>query len=105
MGAALLAVGRDGNVAVAFDLEDSGPLAGRLERVRQFYDLGVRTMLPSYNNRNAAGGGCLDEVDEGLTAYGRALAGSAQSADADRVAPVGVGYAFAASPCSLLSRG
>ncbi|MFF5443214.1 dipeptidase [Streptomyces achromogenes] len=64
---------RDGSVAVAFDLEDSGPLEGRLECVRQFYDLGVRTMLPSYNNRNAAGGGCLDAVDEGLTAYGRAL--------------------------------
>ncbi|CAL9280083.1 hypothetical protein SUDANB180_07364 [Streptomyces sp. enrichment culture] len=67
------AAGREGSVAVAFDLEDSGPLAGRLERVRQFYELGVRTMLPSYNNRNAAGGGCLDAVDEGLTAYGRAL--------------------------------
>ncbi|MFE0423357.1 dipeptidase [Streptomyces sp. NPDC058953] len=62
-----------GDVAVAFDLEDSGPLEGRLDRVRHFYDLGVRTMLPSYNTRNAAGGGCLDEVDEGLTAYGRAL--------------------------------
>ncbi|MFH9403936.1 dipeptidase [Streptomyces sp. NPDC017638] len=67
------AAAREGNVAVAFDLEDCGPLAGRLDRVRRFYDLGVRTMLPSYNNRNAAGGGCLDEVDEGLTAYGRAL--------------------------------
>ncbi|MGW6054184.1 dipeptidase [Streptomyces sp. NPDC055189] len=64
-----------GEVAVAFDLEDSGPLEGQLDRVRQFYDLGVRTMLPSYNNRNAAGGGCLDQVDEGLTAYGRALIG------------------------------
>ncbi|MEO3755579.1 membrane dipeptidase [Streptomyces sp. B6B3] len=64
---------RAGDVAVAFDLEDSGPLGGRLDRVREFYDLGVRTMLPSYNTRNAAGGGCLDEVDEGLTAYGRAL--------------------------------
>jgi membrane dipeptidase len=67
------AAGREGDVAVAFDLEDSGPLAGRLDRVRRFYDLGVRTMLPTYNNRNAAGGGCLDEADEGLTAYGRAL--------------------------------
>ncbi|WP_328474973.1 dipeptidase [Actinoplanes sp. NBC_00393] len=62
-----------GRVAVAFDLEDSGPLDGRLDRVREFYDLGVRTMLPTYNNRNAAGGGCLDETDEGLTRYGRAL--------------------------------
>ncbi|WP_258534390.1 membrane dipeptidase [Streptomyces sp. PT12] len=30
-------------------------------------------MLPSYNTRSAAGGGCLDDVDEGLTACGRAL--------------------------------
>jgi microsomal dipeptidase-like Zn-dependent dipeptidase len=62
-----------GGVAVAFDLEDCAPLEGRLDRVRQFYDLGVRTMLPTYNQRNAAGCGCLDEVDDGLTAYGRAL--------------------------------
>ena len=67
------AAARAGEVAVAFDLEDSGPLEGELDRVRLFHDLGVRTMLPSYNTRNAAGGGCLDEVDEGLTAYGRAL--------------------------------
>ncbi|GGN85711.1 hypothetical protein GCM10010112_66430 [Actinoplanes lobatus] len=73
-GLADLDTARDtGRVAVAFDLEDSGPLDGRLDRVREFYDLGVRTMLPSYNNRNAAGGGCLDETDEGLTAYGRDL--------------------------------
>lgn len=67
------AAGRAREVSVAFDLEDSGPLEGELDRVRHFYDLGVRTMLPSYNTRNAAGGGCLDEVDEGLTTYGRAL--------------------------------
>jgi len=62
-----------GQVAVAFDLEDSGPLEGRLERVKEFYDLGVRTLLPTYNVRNAAGSGCMDAVDEGLTTYGRAL--------------------------------
>lgn len=60
-------------VAVGFDLEDSGPLDGRLERVREFYGLGVRTMLPTYNHRNAAGGGCLDSTDEGLTSYGKEL--------------------------------
>ncbi|MEV6304206.1 membrane dipeptidase [Actinoplanes sp. NPDC051861] len=60
-------------VNVAFDLEDSGPLEGRLDRVREFYDLGVRTMLPAYNHRNAAGGGCLDATDDGLTAYGKDL--------------------------------
>ncbi|GAA0919306.1 dipeptidase [Virgisporangium ochraceum] len=63
----------DSAVTVAFDLEDSGPLGGDPGRVREFYDLGVRTMLPTYNYRNAAGSGCLDDTDGGLTAYGRDL--------------------------------
>jgi membrane dipeptidase len=58
---------------VAFDLEDSAPLEGDTDRIRHFYDLGVRTMLPTYNRRNAAGGGCLDETDTGLTGYGRRI--------------------------------
>jgi membrane dipeptidase len=62
-----------GGIAVAFDLEDSAPLAGDLGRIRPLFELGVRTMLPTYNHRNAAGHGCLDAVDEGLTGYGRAL--------------------------------
>lgn len=60
-------------IVVAFDLEDSGPLGGDLDMVATFYDLGVKSLLPSYNNGNAAGGGCLDAVDPGLTAYGRDL--------------------------------
>jgi membrane dipeptidase len=69
----ILAARDSGRVAVAFDLEDSGPLEGRLERVQELYDLGVRTMLPTYNRGNAAGSGCLDAVDDGLTKYGREL--------------------------------
>jgi membrane dipeptidase len=64
---------RSDRVAVSFDLEDSGPLEGDLGRVQQFYDLGVRTLLPTYNQQNAAGCGCLDISDTGLTGYGRAL--------------------------------
>ncbi|GAA0622767.1 dipeptidase [Sporichthya brevicatena] len=62
-----------GRIAVAFDLEDSGPLGGSLDSVREFVELGVRTLLPSYNHTNAAGCGCLDAVDTGLTAWGRDL--------------------------------
>uniref|UniRef100_UPI003D94CF15 dipeptidase n=1 Tax=Gordonia sp. B7-2 TaxID=3420932 RepID=UPI003D94CF15 len=62
-----------GGLAVAFDLEDSGPLDGDLDNVRTFYDRGVRTMLPTYNHANAAGCGCLDTEDTGLTAWGRQL--------------------------------
>lgn len=64
---------RRGRLALAFDLEDSGPLDGDLANVARFRDLGVRSMLPTYNHANAAGCGCLDAVDTGLTAYGRDL--------------------------------
>lgn len=60
-------------IAVAFDLEDAGPLEGNLDLVGEFYAGGVRSLLPTYSYRNAAGSGCFDEVDEGLTGYGRDL--------------------------------
>ncbi|WP_072807485.1 dipeptidase [Rhodococcoides yunnanense] len=63
----------DSLITLAFDLEDSGPLEGDLDNVRYFHDLGVRSMLPSYNWANAAGCGCLDAEDTGLTAYGKDL--------------------------------
>ncbi|WP_067543634.1 dipeptidase [Nocardia crassostreae] len=63
----------DDAIALAFDLEDSNPLDGDLDNVELFYDLGVRSLLPSYNHANAAGCGCLDTEDTGLTGYGRDL--------------------------------
>lgn len=60
-----------GRLAVAFDLEDTRPLGGRTDLVQTYYDLGVRTMLLTYNQRNAAGSGCHDESDGGLTDFGR----------------------------------
>jgi membrane dipeptidase len=63
----------DNRAVVAFDLEDSGPLEGDLDMVSEFYRLGVRSMLPTYNLQNEAGSGCLDPIDEGLTRYGRDL--------------------------------
>lgn len=63
----------DGRLAVAFDLEDSAPLDGDLDRLAALADLGVRTMLPSYNHANRAGSGCLDADDRGLTGWGRDL--------------------------------
>lgn len=62
-----------GRIAVAFDLEDAGPLGGDLGAVQTFAELGVRTLLPTYNHANAAGCGCLDGTDTGLTNWGRAL--------------------------------
>lgn len=64
---------RAGRIAVVFDLEDSGPLDDDLENVRTLANLGVRTLLPTYNNANRAGSGCLDRTDGGLTDWGRAV--------------------------------
>ncbi|GAB4589525.1 dipeptidase [Nocardia sp. IFM 10818] len=60
-------------IALAFDLEDSNPLDGELDNVELFHDLGLRSLLPTYNYANAAGCGCLDTEDTGLTGYGRDL--------------------------------
>lgn len=62
-----------GSVALAFDLEDSNPLDGDPANIGHFYGLGVRSMLPTYNHANAAGCGCLDVTDTGLTPHGRDL--------------------------------
>ena len=62
-----------GNVAVVFDLEDSRPLDDDLDNLRVLAELGVRTLLPTYNHANRAGSGCLDTDDGGLTAWGRAI--------------------------------
>lgn len=67
------AASRAGRIAVVFDLEDSWPLDDDLANVRRLADLGVRTLLPTYNNANRAGSGCLDHTDGGLTAWGRAV--------------------------------
>ncbi|MFE5283356.1 dipeptidase [Nocardia sp. NPDC056611] len=63
----------ESTIALAFDLEDAGPLDGDLDNVELFHELGLRSLLPTYNHANAAGCGCLDTEDTGLTAYGRDL--------------------------------
>jgi membrane dipeptidase len=62
----------NGKMAIAFDLEGTNPLDGRIEMVEVYYRLGVRQMLFAYNRNNAAGGGCHDD-DSGLTDFGREI--------------------------------
>lgn len=62
-----------GRIAVVFDLEDSAPLDDDLDNLPILANLGVRSLLPTYNHANRAGGGCLDATDGGLTAWGRSI--------------------------------
>ncbi|BBX33146.1 hypothetical protein MMAG44476_35816 [Mycolicibacterium mageritense DSM 44476 = CIP 104973] len=67
------AITRAGRVAVVFDLEDSRPLDDDLDNLATLADMGVRTLLPTYNHANRAGSGCLDPADGGLTGWGRSI--------------------------------
>ena len=53
-----------GTITVAFDLEDCAPLEGDLANVARLAQLGIRTMLPTYNHANIAGCGCLDTMTQ-----------------------------------------
>jgi len=57
-------------LGVFFDIEGGTALAGQISMVEFFRDLGVRWMLIAYNSNNALGGGCQD-LDRGLTRFGR----------------------------------
>jgi membrane dipeptidase len=62
---------REGKLAVMFDIEGMNALSDQVSLVPFYYDLGVRWMLIAYNLHNRAGGGCQEEGDPGLTAFGR----------------------------------
>jgi len=66
----IAAANADGKAAVTFDIEGMNALAGRVDLVQLYYELGVRQMLFAYNRNNATGGGCHDE-ETGLTRFGR----------------------------------
>jgi len=62
----------DHRLGVCFDIEGGNALDGQLSLVEAYRDLGVRWMLIAYNRNNALGGGCQD-IDRGLTRFGRAV--------------------------------
>ncbi|HUD93647.1 dipeptidase [Sphingobium sp.] len=58
-------------LAIGFDMEGANGIADQPGLISLYYDLGVRWMLMAYNGSNRIGGGCQDDEDLGLTAYGR----------------------------------
>jgi membrane dipeptidase len=64
---------RGGKVGIIIGLQASLPVDEDLGRVRILYDLGVRIMQLTYNDRTYAGDGCLEPIDGGLSQFGRAM--------------------------------
>ena len=60
----------EGKLAVSFNLQGTNCLAGDLSCVETLSGLGVTHMLLAYNNRNAAGDGCAERTDAGLSRFG-----------------------------------
>jgi membrane dipeptidase len=69
----IFAARQAGQLAVAFNFQGSAPIGGDVALVEPFYRLGVKHMLLAYNRKNAAGDGCHERTDAGLSHYGLEL--------------------------------
>jgi membrane dipeptidase len=56
-----------------YGFQDTVAIGDDLSRVALYHAFGVRIIQLTYNVKNLVGDGCLQPVDEGLTAFGRAL--------------------------------
>ena len=62
-----------GDTAVVLHFQGSEPLRAGTELAGAFARLGVRVIQPTYNYRGAAGDGCCEPENAGLSRFGRAL--------------------------------
>lgn len=62
-----------GKLAISFHFEGTRALERRLDMIEVYYKLGVRHNQIAFNLANSAGCGCLEDVDSGLTRYGKAV--------------------------------
>ena len=61
----------DGKRAVVLHLQGGNPIEDNVDIVDVFHGLGVRVVQITYNHRNLIGDGCLEEVNGGLSVFGR----------------------------------
>jgi len=54
-------------------LENITPLGRNFEKIELFYNLGVRIIQLTYNDKNNVGCGCMSRKDTGLTEYGKRI--------------------------------
>jgi len=62
---------KTGRLGVMFGIQDGSPLEGDLTLLTILYQLGLRIMTLTYNERNLLGTGCVEPIDQGLTSFGR----------------------------------
>jgi microsomal dipeptidase-like Zn-dependent dipeptidase len=67
----ILAADAAGKVAFLLGYQNTNLLDGRIRYVELFADLGVRVLQLTYNNQNGVGSSCYEDVDPGLSRFGR----------------------------------
>jgi membrane dipeptidase len=90
-----------GDTSVVLHFQGSEPLRGGTDLVGAFARLGVRVIQPTYNYRGAAGDGCCEPENAGLSRFGKALIKAMnQHRVAVDVAHAGVRTSLEAIECS-----
>ncbi|PSK97698.1 microsomal dipeptidase-like Zn-dependent dipeptidase [Murinocardiopsis flavida] len=64
-------IAAEGRTAILLGFQNTAFLSGRIGFVELFADLGVRVGQLTYNIQNDVGASCYEEVDPGLTRFGR----------------------------------
>ncbi len=64
---------RTGRTGLYIYFQSPEPLATQRWRLRLFYELGLRMLQLTYNNRSLAGDGCAERTDSGLSEWGLVL--------------------------------
>jgi membrane dipeptidase len=67
----IAAAKRDGRTGIIMGWQNTSPLEDRLDYIEIFKDLGVGIMQLTYNTQNFSGAGYIEEIDSGLTGFGR----------------------------------
>lgn len=57
-------------IAVFYLIQNSTPFGRDLDRVDEFYDMGLRSVQVTYNYQNWAGAGCKERTGAGLSEFG-----------------------------------
>lgn len=59
-----------GKKAIVMTFQNPHPMENSLNKLRVFYELGLRVMQMTYNKSNYIGTGCVETFDRGLTDFG-----------------------------------
>jgi len=69
----IMAAKEQDKLAIGLHFEGTRALERRLDMIEVYYHLGVKHNQIAFNLANSAGSGCIEDVDSGLTRFGRAV--------------------------------